>query len=376
MNTNTDIKVIEEDSTEMVPVYKETPIVEIEQSPAKLKEMISKMNDIYRNVMTKDTHYGTIPGTNKPTLYKSGAEVLCLTFNLGSRMIIVQQIEDIDKPYFDYTLKCVLYSRKFGGEVGEGYGSCNTEETRYAVRKGRKSSRDELFTLKNTILKMAEKRAFVNAVLRVTNASAIFTQDIEDMKGIIGDDLDDDDADYTPKQTQPTKPVTMDTTKKIPNYVPFKSKTETKVDTTQTYTPFKEEPKINTAPTQPINPTKQDSAATIIDDGVIIETPSTPNEGMLYQFQWSVDDEESQTPIPITGIDAGKYGFFKNVMTKLGEKGIMFQEVIQDKKLVGLYCNEIDEKHQKQVESNLQWVITKTFQSLKEETPVDMVPLS
>lgn len=44
---------------------------------------------------------------------------------------------------------------------------------------------DDVFTLVNTILKIAQKRAFVGAVITATNASAYFTQDLEDMDGTL-----------------------------------------------------------------------------------------------------------------------------------------------------------------------------------------------
>ena len=39
----------------------------------------------------------------------------------------------------------------------------------------------EIFNYVNTILKMAKKRAFVDAILQVASLSEMFTQDIEDL---------------------------------------------------------------------------------------------------------------------------------------------------------------------------------------------------
>ena len=39
----------------------------------------------------------------------------------------------------------------------------------------------EIFNYINTILKMAKKRAFVDAILQVASLSEIFTQDLEDL---------------------------------------------------------------------------------------------------------------------------------------------------------------------------------------------------
>jgi len=39
----------------------------------------------------------------------------------------------------------------------------------------------DFFTAINTVLKMAKKRAYVDAILTATHASGIFTQDMEDI---------------------------------------------------------------------------------------------------------------------------------------------------------------------------------------------------
>ena len=44
--------------------------------------------------------------------------------------------------------------------------------------------RQDAFTLANTVLKMARKRALVDAALTVGSLSDVFTQDLEDMEGI------------------------------------------------------------------------------------------------------------------------------------------------------------------------------------------------
>lgn len=51
---------------------------------------------------------------------------------------------------------------------------------------------EDIYTLANTILKMADKRAFIAAVLLGTNASEFFTQDVEDMDGIFDTNAEDD----------------------------------------------------------------------------------------------------------------------------------------------------------------------------------------
>jgi hypothetical protein len=54
---------------------------------------------------------------------------------------------------------------------------CNNREAKYRGMS--------VFEIRNTILKMSEKRAFVSAVLMATGASDIFTQDLEDFPELI-----------------------------------------------------------------------------------------------------------------------------------------------------------------------------------------------
>ena len=57
--------------------------------------------------------------------------------------------------------------------MAEGVGISNSRESKYSRNTG--------FQVQNTILKMAKKRALVDAALNVGNLSARFTQDLEDM---------------------------------------------------------------------------------------------------------------------------------------------------------------------------------------------------
>ena len=59
-----------------------------------------------------------------------------------------------------------------GETITEGLGQANTKERKYA--------RQDPYTLANTVLKMARKRALVDAALTVGSLSDIFTQDLED----------------------------------------------------------------------------------------------------------------------------------------------------------------------------------------------------
>ena len=163
------------------------------------------LDRIYKSIMKEGTDYGKIPGTPKPGLWKPGAELLARWLNLVPQSNLTEKAEDWDKPFFMYKVETSFYNRE-GLFVGNGFGSANTGETRHAWRwvpessvpanlskeslepkteNGKKLFKiptppSEVFTLQNTVLKMAKKRSFIDGILSITGASRIFTQDIED----------------------------------------------------------------------------------------------------------------------------------------------------------------------------------------------------
>lgn len=188
-----------------------------------VKAQVQVIQEIMRDIMIKDTHYGEIPGCGKkPALLKAGAEVLAMTFRLAPSY----KIERLDLPggHREYIITCELRHIETGTLFGAGVGSCSTMESKYRWRvsddfevtdlpipkdsKERKSEyRKQGFAMKkidnewkwvrfigdgsrvenpdiadqyNTVLKMGKKRAQVDATLTALAASDIFTQDIEE----------------------------------------------------------------------------------------------------------------------------------------------------------------------------------------------------
>lgn len=194
------------------------------------KAQVALVQQVLREVMKEGEHYGKIPGIDKPTLFKAGAEKLCLVFRLDPQYETVEKQEGV---HLTITSKCTLWHIPSGQRFGSGMGSCSTRESRYAYRhgqrkcpkcgaeaiiKGKDFKNDGLptgwlcFAKKNgcgkkfldgdeaiekqtvgrvpnedvadqynTVLKMANKRSLVAAVLNATAASDIFTQDLEDI---------------------------------------------------------------------------------------------------------------------------------------------------------------------------------------------------
>ena len=89
-----------------------------------------------------------------------------------ARTEVTNRVEDYNVGFFSYETKVYLIG--YNGVVkGEGIGITNTREGKYAKTNG--------YAVQNTVLKMAKKRALVDAALNVGNLSARFTQDVEDM---------------------------------------------------------------------------------------------------------------------------------------------------------------------------------------------------
>jgi len=135
---------------------------------------VKMLGEFVREHMVEGEDYGVVPGTNtKPTLFKPGAEKLNAIFGLAPVVEITNRVEDWDKGFVHYEIKVALINKRTTSIDAEGIGSCNSRERRY--------KNQDAANIANTILKMAKKRALIDATLSATRASGIFTQDLEDM---------------------------------------------------------------------------------------------------------------------------------------------------------------------------------------------------
>jgi hypothetical protein len=171
---------------------------------ADVRAQVNLMQDVMQEVMQKDTHYGVIPGTKQPSLYKAGAEKIMSTFRLAAD----PEVESLGhEGEVHYRVKTRILSAN-GQFLGAGIGECSSTEEKYAWRaalcdeefdetpenrrrikyakyQGKVEKKKQIRTnpadVANTVLKMAKKRSLVDGVLTVTAASDLFTQDIEDL---------------------------------------------------------------------------------------------------------------------------------------------------------------------------------------------------
>ncbi len=141
--------------------------------PAEMTRRTSMLKDYVREHMSEGEDYGIIPGGNKPTLFKPGAEKLNAVFGLSPLVEINNRIEDWDASFVAYEVKVTLLNKRTQMIEAEGVGSCNSRERKY--------KNQDAANVANTILKMAKKRALIDATLSATRASGMFTQDLEDL---------------------------------------------------------------------------------------------------------------------------------------------------------------------------------------------------
>jgi hypothetical protein len=90
-------------------------------------------NDVVKKVLEKDVDFGIIPGTVKPTLYKSGAEKLCRWFKIHVEYKI--EAEKLTGDHMGYTVDAVVKDNQTDYIIGEGTGYCTTMESKYRYRK-------------------------------------------------------------------------------------------------------------------------------------------------------------------------------------------------------------------------------------------------
>lgn len=199
-------------TTAVEPEVSENLPVLSQQRPVALLRPIAQPTDLLRQqdetrglitkILKPGRDFGEIPGVEKASLLKPGAERICIAFGTFPRFRILSQEIDHDRevPWvkrrkvfegkgrarvfkgweeekgvsyglYRYVVECEIVARELGIVVGSCVGSCSTMESKYVDRP-----RDS----ENTVLQMAEKRAHVAATRITFGLSDQFTQDVED----------------------------------------------------------------------------------------------------------------------------------------------------------------------------------------------------
>lgn len=213
------------------------------------KNQLAMLEKFVDSALEIDRDYGPIPGTSgKPTLLKPGAHNIMAAMECYSNPSVYSRDIDPKTGFFYVEFKTEIVHRPTGQIVAVGYGSCNSYERKYRYRNMSKScphcetesiikgkaeygggwlcwkrqggcgakfdDDDHLITSQvvgqventdlldqaNTYLKMAEKRADVDAAMKLPGVARFFTQDI-------GDDSDGSAPETVQAPPKPTEPV-------------------------------------------------------------------------------------------------------------------------------------------------------------------------
>lgn len=193
---------------------------------------VHRIQDVMKALMKEGTHYGTIPGTPKPTLYKPGAELVLMTFRIAASPSLIEDLSTPDEIRYRVTVRGT--NQVSGDVLGELSGECSSNEEKYRWRapvcdeefnetpedrrrmkwkKGYqgaaasqlKQVRTSPADVANTILKMATKRALIAMTLVTTGCSDIFAQDLEDLAEELRESIGGDDAPKTPATPPPQR---------------------------------------------------------------------------------------------------------------------------------------------------------------------------
>lgn len=193
-------------------------IVAHSMSLAELKTQVKRIREAMKSVMQAGVHYGVIPGTPKPTLYKPGAELLFAMFRISPE----PEIEDLStEDEIRYRVRVRGVHAPTGAVIGWGVGECSTSEDKYRWRAAvcdeefdetdddrrrikwyrwkdrggewhtdcKKMVRTSPSDLANTALKMATKRGRIDLALSALGASDVFNQDLEDLQKELRDTI-------------------------------------------------------------------------------------------------------------------------------------------------------------------------------------------
>jgi hypothetical protein len=191
--------------------------MQVQDQPLSVEQVvqnIKRIDEIMEKVMTVKVHYDKpYTESKKMTLLKPGAEKLALTFGFN----LVPEVQDLSTPTeVRYRVITTVYSKATGQQLGTGVGECSSMEEKYLWRSAvceeeyvatnendrrQKWKSDGTFIrqikrapaeVANTVLKMADKRSYLSAILKVTAASDMFEVDVEDLDDdMLGKNADD-----------------------------------------------------------------------------------------------------------------------------------------------------------------------------------------
>jgi len=192
---------------------------------------------LVKEALREGQDYGVIPGTDRNSLWKAGADNIIGALRCHSEPHQTRAVVDPETGFVLYEYEALIKVNGTGVVVAHGVGACTNQEVKYryrdekrscpsckstAIIKGKEdfgggwlcwrkqggcgakySDGDEAIESQkvgrvdnpdpldqtNTIMKMAEKRAVVDAALKLPGVARFFTQDLEELTGEVFTDV-------------------------------------------------------------------------------------------------------------------------------------------------------------------------------------------
>lgn len=208
----------------LAPRPAQSIVVDVD-SATRAMESLQAISSFIGSQLVEGVDYLRIPGVDRPSLAQPGAEKIALL--LGAYFSHDIRETELGDSHLEVKVVARLISHVTGATIAEGIGSCTTMESRYRYRDGKRrcpscdsealrraKDRDEWYCwakqggcgarfdggdraitnqhvgkvetpdiadTRNTVRKMAAKRAMVDATKRAACVSGKFTQDVEDL---------------------------------------------------------------------------------------------------------------------------------------------------------------------------------------------------
>lgn len=135
-------------------------------------EFMKGFAKLVKDNLELNVDYGkAFSSSSKNVLLKSGMEKILLSYGLYAELTELKEMIDFNKKFVFYKFKATLKTKN-GSVISVGYGSANNFE------KAKKSM--DFYTAINNLMKIAIKRAKMDAVLGLGAFSGVFTQDFGD----------------------------------------------------------------------------------------------------------------------------------------------------------------------------------------------------
>ena len=242
--------------------------------------------------------YGIIPGVAKKSLFQPGAERVCTGYGVYPTFRIIEQEIDhvreipwrkvkakyewangkkgkrigedvtdgVSLGLYRFVVECTLIERASGNTVCTAIASASTLEAKYIDRPRE---------AENTVLQMAEKRAYVRATRTAFGLSEEFTQDVEDNPELADAEAREPDAATEPAEPEARCPICKGPMwdnregKKNPKAPDFKCRDR---GCDGVYWPGE-------WPPEPQAPTRAKAPASAAPEDVVLPLPGSPHEG-------------------------------------------------------------------------------------------------